>query len=106
MKKSQIKVDPDNVRIHDERNQEAIGSSLRELGTGRSIFIDSENVIIGGNGVWEQAKEFGLPVKIVESDGSELIAVKPTDLKSDEAKRKALAIADKRQLLGGNYSGQ
>jgi len=91
-----IKVDPENVRVHDERNQNAIGQSLRDLGAGRSILIDSENVIIGGNGVYEQARDLGLPVRIIESDGSELIAVKRTDLKSADAKRKALAIADNR----------
>lgn len=94
--KHKIKVDPENVRIHDQRNQEAIGQSLRELGTGRSILIDSDNVIIGGNGVYAQAKELGLPVRVIESDGTELIAVKRTDLKSADARRKALAIADNR----------
>ncbi|MBO4633539.1 MAG: hypothetical protein J5858_16610 [Lentisphaeria bacterium] len=94
--KHKIKVDPENVRIHDERNQEAIGQSLRDLGTGRSILIDSDNVVIGGNGVYAQAQELGLPVRVIESDGTELIAVKRTDLKSSDAKRKALAIADNR----------
>ncbi len=96
MAKLKIKVDPENVRIHDQRNQEAISQSLRDLGTGRSILIDSDNVIIGGNGVYAQAQELGLPVRVIESDGTELIAVKRTDLKSADAKRKALAIADNR----------
>lgn len=94
--KNKISIDPENVRIHDQRNQEAIGQSLRDLGAGRSILIDSDNVIIGGNGVYEQAQELGLPVRVIESDGTELIAVKRTDLKSSDAKRKALAIADNR----------
>lgn len=96
MAKTKIKIDPDNVRVHDERNQEAIEQSLRNLGAGRSILIDSENVVIGGNGVWDQAQKIGFPVRIIESDGTELIAVKRTDLKSADAKRKALAIADNR----------
>lgn len=96
MPKQKITADPENVRIHDQHNQNAIGQSLRDLGAGRSILIDAENVIIGGNGVYEQAQELGIPVKIIESDGSELIAVKRTDLKSSDAKRKALAIADNR----------
>lgn len=96
MAKTKIKVDPENVRVHDERNQIAIGQSLRDLGAGRSILIDAENVVIGGNGVYEKARELGLPVRIIESDGSELIAVKRTDLKPADAKRKALAIADNR----------
>ena len=96
MAKTKIKVDPENVRVHDGRNKDVIGQSLRDLGAGRSILIDSENVVIGGNGVYEKARELGLPIRIIESDGSELIAVKRTDLKSADAKRKALAIADNR----------
>ena len=89
-----IMLDAANARVHDKENQEAIKNSLKELGTGRSIIMDSENVIIGGNGVYEQAQELGLPIKIIESDGKELIAIRRNDLKTDDAKRKALAIAD------------
>ena len=32
MAKTKIKIDPDNVRVHDERNQEAIGQSLQNPG--------------------------------------------------------------------------
>jgi site-specific DNA-methyltransferase (adenine-specific) len=58
--------------------------------------MDSEIVIIGGNGVFEQAKELGLKVKIIESDGSELVVIKRTDLKTGDDKRKLLALADNR----------
>ena len=94
--KEQIRLDGRNVRVHDERSKQAIAQSLKELGAGRSILIDAENVVIGGNGVYQEAQELGLPVKVIESDGSELIAIKRTDLKTDDAKRKALAIADNR----------
>ncbi len=94
--KEQIRLDGRNVRVHDERNKQAIAQSLKELGAGRSILIDAENVVIGGNGVYQEALELGLPVKVIESDGSELIAIKRTDLKTNDAKRKALAIADNR----------
>ena len=94
--KEQIRLDGRNVRVHDERSKQAIAQSLKELGAGRSILIDAENVVIGGNGVYQEAQELGLPVKVIESDGSELIAIKRTDLKTNDAKRKALAIADNR----------
>lgn len=94
--KEQIRLDGRNVRVHDERSKQAIAQSLKELGAGRSILIDAENVVIGGNGVYQEAEELGLPIKVIESDGSELIAIKRTDLKTDDAKRKALAIADNR----------
>ena len=90
----EINLDLNNARVHDNDNKSAIKSSLAELGAGRSIVIDNNNVIIGGNGVFEEAQSLGIPVKIIESDGSELVAIKRTDLSTDDAKRKALALAD------------
>ena len=91
-----ISCDSRNARRHDDRNQTAIQNSLRDLGAGRSIIMDSEDVIIGGNGVFQQAQKLHMPVRIIESDGSELIAIRRTDLKTADAKRKALALADNR----------
>lgn len=91
-----LKIDPRNVRKHGKRNQQVIAESLRELGAGRSILIDSSNTAVAGNGVLEQAEKLGIPIRVVESDGSELIAVKRVDLSPDDPKRKALAIADNR----------
>lgn len=91
-----IRTDERNARIHDQNNKDSIRTSLKELGTGRSILIDANNVIIGGNGVYAEAMKLELPVKVIESDGTELIAIKRTDLSTDDAKRKALAIADNR----------
>ncbi len=91
-----LKLDPRNVRKHGKRNQQVIAESLRELGAGRSILIDSSNTAVAGNGVLEQAEKLGIPIRVVESDGSELIAVKRVDLSPDDPKRKALAIADNR----------
>lgn len=91
-----LKLDPRNVRKHGKRNQQVIAESLRELGAGRSILIDSSNTAVAGNGVLEQAEKLGIPIRVVESDGSELIAVKRVDLFPDDPKRKALAIADNR----------
>jgi DNA modification methylase len=91
-----IKLDKDNVRIHPEANKTAISKSLAELGAGRSILLDADDVLIAGNGVYEQAEAMGLPIRVIETDGSELVAVKRTDLSTDDEKRKALAIADNR----------
>ena len=92
--KQKINLDNNNARVHDNENKVAIKSSLKELGAGRSIVIDNDNMIIGGNGVFEEAKSLGIPVRIIESDGSELVAIKRTDLNTEDAKRKALALAD------------
>ena len=91
---TEIKFDKRNYRIHNDANKKLIRKSLEECGAGRSIFIDSEGEIIGGNGVYEQAQKLKMPVKIVETDGSELVVVKRTDLKTDDEKRKQLAVMD------------
>lgn len=91
---TEIKFDKRNYRIHDDRNKDLIKKSLDEYGAGRSILIDAEGEIIAGNGVYEQAKELGMPVKVIETDGKELIALQRTDLKTEDDVRKGLAIMD------------
>ena len=91
---TEIKPDSRNYRIHDDRNKELIRKSLKEYGTGRSIVIDSDGEIIAGNGVYEQAKVLNIPIKEIETDGSELVVIKRTDLKRDDEKRNGLAIMD------------
>lgn len=94
MSKVKIKLDPGNARIHGEGNKALINKSLKELGAGRSVVIDNEDYLIAGNGVFEEAKKLGIKVKVIESDGTELVVVKRTDLKHDDPKRRSLAIAD------------
>jgi DNA modification methylase len=89
---SAIRQDKRNYRIHSEKNKRIIKKSLDELGAGRSILIDSDNEIIAGNGVNEQWGN--RPIKIIETDGTELIAIKRTDLKTGDDKRKQLALID------------
>lgn len=91
---SELKFDPKNYRIHGDKNKRLIQKSLVDCGAGRSILIDKEDCIIAGNGVYEQAQELGLKVRVIESDGTELIAIKRTDLNTEDARRKALALAD------------
>lgn len=47
---AEIKFDKRNYRIHNDKNKNLIKKSLDELGAGRSIIIDNQNEIIGGNG--------------------------------------------------------
>lgn len=89
-----IKYDPNNLRLHGDRNKRIIRKSLSECGAGRSILLDNDDCIIAGNGVYEQAQQLGLPVRIVETRGEELIAIKRTDLSIGDERRKALALAD------------
>lgn len=91
---AQFKFDKRNYRKHNEKNKNLIKKSLEECGAGRSILVDANNEIIAGNGVFEQAQKMNMPIKVVESDGSEIIAVKRTDLKTSDDKRTKLAILD------------
>jgi len=90
----EIKFDKRNYRIHNDKNKALIAKSLDECGAGRSILIDADNEIIAGNGVYEAAKKKGLKVRVVETDGKELIAVKRKDLKTQDLKRKKMAVLD------------
>jgi hypothetical protein len=91
---SEIKFDKRNYRKHNDRNKELIRKSLEECGAGRSIVIDNDNEIVAGNGLYEQAKKLGIKTKIIETDGSELVVVKRTDLSTNDFKRKQLAVMD------------
>ena len=100
---AKIKLDSKNYRVHTDKNKMIIDKSLKELGAGRSILIDSENEIIAGNGVFEQAEKQNIKIKIVETDGTELIAVKRTDLKTNDKKRKKLAVVDNHSTDTSNF---
>ena len=89
-----IKYHKTNYRTHNDKNKELIHKSLKECGAGRSTVIDNDNEIIAGNGIYEQAQKLGIKTKIVETDGSELVVVKRTDLATDSDKRKKLAVMD------------
>lgn len=95
MKINELKFDNKNFNKHTEQGMSLIGKSLKELGAGRSILIDKDNNIIAGNGVVEAAGEIGLDkVKIIETDGTELIAVKRTDMELDSTQGREMALAD------------
>lgn len=91
---ARVKFDRRNYRKHDDRNKKLIRKSLEELGAGRSVVIDAEDELIAGNGVYEQAEALGLKTRVIETDGSELVIVKRTDLHTDDEKRRKLALAD------------
>ncbi len=92
--KEDIKLDPKNFRVHNDRNKSIIRKSLEDCGAGRSVLMDKENYLIAGNGVYEQAKALGIPVRVIETNGKELVVVKRTDLSLEDERRKLLALAD------------
>lgn len=88
---------PDNINANkgNEYGAHLIEKSFRELGAGRSILIDKNNRIIAGNKSTETAAAIGIQkVIIVETDGTELVAVKRTDIDIDSKQGRELALAD------------
>lgn len=90
----QITFDKKNYRKHSEQNKKRIRKSLTECGAGRSVLVDKDGCLIAGNGVYEQAEKMGIKTRVVETDGTELVVVKRTDIGTDDPKRKTLALAD------------
>lgn len=101
MKKKQ----PTNIQdlVHDDRNANKhtktgmalLDKGLTENGLGRSILISSDNKIIAGNGVTERAKARGISkVRIIDTTGDELIAVRRQDILSGTREFYNMALSD------------
>lgn len=92
-----LKYDENNYNQGTEQGNAMIEKSIDNCGLGRSILIDKNNVIIAGNKTTEQANNLGIKnVRIIETDGTEIIAVKRTDLDINDKKAKELALFDNR----------
>ena len=85
--------DEHNYRKHSETNKARIRKSIDEAGLGRSVVIDADGVLVAGNGV-QSVIDKDTPVRVVETDGTELVVVKRTDLHTGDPRRKTLALAD------------
>lgn len=91
----QLVFDDKNFNKHTEFGMSLIEKSIRKHGGGRSILIDKNNRIIGGNGVVETAVNVGLKdVIVVETDGTKLVAVKRNDVDLDTEAGREMALAD------------
>lgn len=92
---SDLKFDDKNFNKHTQRGMGLLEKSLQQFGAGRSILIDKDNNIIAGNGIVEAAGAVGLEkVRIVETTGDEIVAVKRTDVTLNSAKGREMALAD------------
>lgn len=91
----ELKFDEHNFNRHNDEGMSLLEKSIKENGFGRSVLLDKDNNIVGGNGVTEQAIKAGASkVRIIETDGTELIAVKRTDLSLDSKQGREMALAD------------
>lgn len=95
MKIDELKFDDKNFNKHTEFGMSLLEKSLRENGAGRSILIDKDNNIIAGNGIIEAAGQIGLDkIKVIETTGDEIVAVKRTDVSLNSKQGRKMALAD------------
>lgn len=73
-----------------------IKKSLERFKAGRSVLIDKDNNIIAGNKTVQAAATMGMKVRVIETTGDELVAVKRTDIDIDSKEGRELALADNR----------
>lgn len=92
---SELIPDDKNMNRHTPYGMSLIEKSIRENGLGRSILVDKDNRIIGGNGVVETAAAVGMEDTIVvETTGDKLVVVKRTDVSLDSKQGRSMAMAD------------
>lgn len=95
IKLNELIFDNKNFNKGKEFGNSLIEKSLRQFGAGRSILIDKNNRIIAGNKTVENAGAIGLDnVRIIETIGDEIIAVKRMDVDLDSKTGRELALAD------------
>lgn len=74
-----------------------LDKSVRELGAGRSLLVDKDGIIIAGNHAQEAFVNAGIENVIeVETDGTQIVVVKRTDMSADSVQGKKMAIMDNR----------
>ena len=92
---NQLEQDRHNFNKGTEEGQKLMERSFTELGAGRSILIDKDGKIIAGNKSQKAAIAAGIKkVRVIETDGSELVAVKRTDIDLNSAEGRRLALID------------
>lgn len=90
-----------------ERGAAVLDWSLTNLGAGRSILADRNGNVIAGNKTLDAAAEHDFPIRVVATDGKELVVVQRTDLDlfgADDAERnraRQLSIVDNEATLVG-----
>lgn len=90
-----LKQDDLNFNLGSEVGKELLEKSFRELGAGRSVLVDKDNRLIGGNKAQQAAIAAGIKkVRVIDTDGTELVAVRRTDVTLDSKQGRDLALAD------------
>lgn len=91
----ELQQDSHNFNAGTDEGQELMEKSFSELGAGRSILVDKNGNIIAGNKSQKAAMAAGIKkVRVIETTGDELVAVKRTDIDINSAKGRRMALAD------------
>lgn len=87
--------DDKNFNSGTEAGAKLMEKSFAEFGAGRSILLDKNNNIIAGNKSQGAAIAAGIKkVRIIETTGDELVAVKRVDVDLDSEQGRKMALAD------------
>lgn len=76
-----LTLDPANINKGTTAGAELLDRSLANLGAGRSALADADGTIIAGNKTITAAKKLNLPVRVVQTDGKEIVIVQRTDMR-------------------------
>jgi hypothetical protein len=83
--------DPNNARVHNERNIEMIAAGMDEFGAARSIVVNEDNQLLAGTGAKTAFIRTGrTKLLIVDLDGDTLLAARRSGLSEREQLRLAL----------------
>jgi 16S rRNA G966 N2-methylase RsmD len=97
LKVADLIADDKNANKGTDRGRKMVKQSLGDYGAGRSILIDKHGKVIAGNKTVESCGSVGISdVIVVQTDGTQLVAVQRTDLDMADPKARELAIADNR----------
>jgi DNA modification methylase len=90
-----LSYDPRNARRRTEQSHAMIVDSIKKYGFGRSLLAGAQGTLIAGNGAMLAAIEAGkTKVRVIPTDGEEIVVLQRTDLTPDE--EQLLAYADNR----------
>ena len=96
MKIENIVKDKRNLNRGTDKGKQIIEHSVDAYGYGRSIVVNAADEVIGGNHILEEAQKRKAKIRVIETDGTELVVVKRKDILPNSKEHFGLAIADNR----------
>jgi DNA modification methylase len=92
-----LQFDDHNANKGTATGQKLVAKSIEDYGAGRSIVADKHGTVIGGNKTLQAARDAGLDVEVIRTQGDKLIVHQRADLDlTDGDKARLLAYADNR----------